>query len=93
MHYREYQHYIYFILCMYHKSLEWLVTMSDAHGRRGCLVNMLQDFSFKIIHMVGSKHPNVDTLSRNLVGMPKEDEGDDFLCSRKGRKMERDEMC
>jgi hypothetical protein len=54
---------------------------------------MLQDFSFKIIHRVGNKHPNVDTLSRNLVGMPKEDEGDDFLCSKKGRKMERDEMC
>jgi hypothetical protein len=41
-------------------------------------------------------------LSRNLVGMPKEDE--DFqaeildmkvmtFCSRKGRRMERDEMC
>jgi hypothetical protein len=48
--------------------------MSDAHGKMGYLVNMLQDFSFKIIHKVGGKHTNVDTLSRNLVGMPKEDE-------------------
>lgn len=93
MHYRQYLHHIYFILCMHHKPLEWLVTMSDAHGRKGCLVNMLQDFCFKIIHRVGGKHTNVDTLRRNLVGMPKEDEGDDFLCSKKGRKMERDEMC
>ncbi len=37
-------------------------------------MNMLQDFSFKIIHRVRGKHTNVDTLSRNLVGMPKEDE-------------------
>jgi len=37
-------------------------------------VNMLQDFCFKIIHKVGGKHTNVDTLSRNLVRMPKEDE-------------------
>lgn len=48
--------------------------MSNAHGRRGCLVNMFQDFFFKIIHRVGGKHTNVDTLSKNLVGMPKEDE-------------------
>ncbi len=37
-------------------------------------MNMLQDFCFKIIHRVGGKHTNVDTLRRNLVGMPKEDE-------------------
>jgi hypothetical protein len=59
----------------HHKPLEWLVTVLNAHGRRGCLVNMLQDFSFnKIIHTVEDKHANVDTLSRNLGGMPKEDE-------------------
>jgi len=58
---------------MHHKPLEWLVIMSDAHGKRGCLVNMLQDFYFNIIHMVGGKHTNVDILSGNLVRMLKED--------------------
>jgi hypothetical protein len=48
--------------------------MLNAHGRRGCLVNMLQKFCSEIIDRVGGKRTNVDILSRNLVGMPKEDE-------------------
>ncbi len=35
---------------------------------------MLQDFHFKIIHMVGDKHANVDALSRNPVGKYEVDE-------------------
>ncbi len=50
MHFRQYLHRNHFILCTDHKSLEWLATMSNAHGRRGRWVNMLQDFSFKIVH-------------------------------------------
>lgn len=74
MHYMQYLHHIHFILYMYHKPFEWFITRSNTHGRRGCLVNMLQDFSFKIIHKVGAKHTTVDTLSRNFVGILKEDE-------------------
>jgi hypothetical protein len=42
---------------------------------------MLQDFQFKIIHHAGSRHLNVDALSRNLVGFLEEDEdfGSDVL--------------
>jgi len=50
--------------------------VSDANGRRGRWVDMLQDFSFKIIHQPGFKHTNVDALSRNPVGPAAAD--DDF---------------
>ncbi len=63
-------------MCTDHKPFEWLVTMSDAHGRRGRWIDMLQDFSFKIIHRPGLRHTNVDALSRNLVGLATDD--DDF---------------
>jgi hypothetical protein len=35
---------------------------------------MLQDFDFKIMHRLKSKHMNVDALSRNLMGGFEEDE-------------------
>ncbi len=57
-----------------HKPLEWLATIFYAYGRRGRWINTLHDFSFKIIHHDGSKHTNVDALSRNLVDVAKEDE-------------------
>jgi hypothetical protein len=47
--------------------------MSNAHGRRGRWVNMLQDFSFKIVHWSGFRHTNVDALSRNPVGLATND--------------------
>ncbi len=65
-----------FILRTDHKPLEWLVTVSDAHGRRGRWVSMLQDFTFKIVHRPGFRHTNVDALSRNPVGSAVDD--DDF---------------
>jgi hypothetical protein len=43
-----------------HKPLEWLTTMSNANGRWGKSISMLQDFHFKIVHRLGSKHSNVD---------------------------------
>jgi len=61
---------------MDHKPLEWLATMSDAHGRRGRWIDMLQDFSFKIVHRPGMRHANADALSRNPVGQVVDD--DDF---------------
>ncbi len=51
--------------------------MSDAYGRRGRWIDMLQDFSFKIQHRLGVKHINVDALSRNPVGVA---DDDDFGC-------------
>ncbi len=76
MHFRQYLHRNHFILRTDHKPLEWLATVSDAHGRRGRWVDMLQDFSFKIIHQPGLRHTNVDALSRNPVGPAIDD--DDF---------------
>jgi hypothetical protein len=35
MHFRQYLHRTHFILRTDHKPLEWLATVSDAHGRRG----------------------------------------------------------
>jgi len=76
MHFRQYLQRNHFILQTNHKPLEWLVTVSDANGRRGRWVDMLQDFSFKIIHRPRLKHTNVDALSRNPVGLAADD--DDF---------------
>jgi hypothetical protein len=41
MHFRQYLHQKHFILRTDHKPLEWLATVSDAHGRRGRWVGML----------------------------------------------------
>jgi len=76
MHFRQYLHMKHFILRTDHKPLEWLATVSDAHGRRGRWVGMLQDFSFKIVHRPGLRHTNVDALSRNPIGSVADD--DDF---------------
>jgi len=67
MHFRQYLHMKHFILRTDHKPLKWLVTLSDAHGRRGRWVGMLQDFNFKIVHQPGLRHTNVDALSRNQL--------------------------
>jgi hypothetical protein len=76
MHFRQYLHRTHFILRTDNKPLEWLAAVSDANGRRGRWIDMLQDFSFKILHRPGMKHTNVDALSRNPVGEAKDD--DDF---------------
>jgi hypothetical protein len=65
-----------FTLKIDHKPLEWLATMSDAHGRRGRWIDLLQDSSFKILHRSRLKDTNVGALSRNLVGQAMD--GDDF---------------
>jgi hypothetical protein len=76
MHFRQYLHRTHFILRTDHKPLEWLATVFDANGRRGRWIDLLQDFSFKILHRPGMKHTNVDALSRNPVGEAQDD--DDF---------------
>jgi hypothetical protein len=78
MHFRQYLHRTHFVLRTDHKPLEWLATVSDAYGRRGRWINMLQDFSFKIQHRPSMKHTNVDALSQNPVGATAND--DDFGC-------------
>jgi len=50
------------------------MTVSNAYGRKGRWIVMLQDFQFKIIHQAGSKHLNVNVLSQNPVGSLEEDE-------------------
>jgi len=63
LHFRQYLHRTHFTLRTDHKPLEWLAIVSDAHGRRGRWIDMLQDFSFKIVHRPGMKHTNADALS------------------------------
>jgi hypothetical protein len=41
MHFRQYLHMKHFILRTDHKPLEWLATVSNAHGKRGKWVGML----------------------------------------------------
>jgi hypothetical protein len=74
LHFRQYLHRTHFTLRTDHKPLEWLVTVSDAHGRRGRWIDLLQDYSFKIVHRPGVRHANADALSRNLVGRAMDDE-------------------
>jgi hypothetical protein len=76
MHFRQYLYRSQFVVRTDHKPLEWLATVSDAHGRRGRWIDLLQDFNFRIVHRPGVRHTNVDALSRNPVGMAVED--DDF---------------
>jgi hypothetical protein len=57
-----------------HKPLEWLATVSDAHGRKGRWIDLLQDYSFKIVHRPGMRHVNADALSQNPVGKAMDDE-------------------
>jgi len=76
MHFRQYLYHNHFTLRINHKPLKWLVKVSDKYGRRGRWINMLQDFSFDIIHHVGSKHGNAYALNRNPIGNV--DENKDF---------------
>jgi hypothetical protein len=41
MHFRQYLHRNHFTLKTNHKPLEWLATMSNAHGRKGRWIDML----------------------------------------------------
>jgi len=74
LHFRQYLHRTHFTLRTDHKPLEWLATVSDAHGRRGKWIDMLQDFSFKIVHRLSMRHANADALSRNPVGQAADDD-------------------
>jgi len=76
MHFKQYLHRTHFVLRTDHKPLEWLATVSNANGRRGRWIDMLQDFSLKILHRPGMSHGNADALSRNPVGQATDD--DDF---------------
>jgi len=74
MHFRQYLHRTRFTLRTDHKPLEWLAMVSDASGRKGRWIHLLQDFDFKIVHRPGLRHTNVDALSRNPVGKASEDD-------------------
>jgi len=74
LHFRQYLHRTHFTLRTDHKPLEWLATVSDAHGRRGRWIDLLQDYNFKIVHRPGMRHANADALNRNPVGKAMDDE-------------------
>ncbi len=63
MHFCQFTHRNHFTLRMNHKPLEWLAIVFNAYGWRGCWIDMLQDFNFKILHQPKSKHSNVDTIN------------------------------
>jgi hypothetical protein len=44
MYFMQYLYQTLFLLRTNHKPLEWLATISDAYGRQGCWITMLQDF-------------------------------------------------
>jgi len=67
IHFKQYSYCNHCTFQIDHKLLKWLAMVFDAYRRRGMWINTLQDFSFKIIHRVRSKHTNVDALSRNLM--------------------------
>jgi hypothetical protein len=68
IHFQRFLHKNNFTLRIDHKPLEWLATVLDAYGWKGCWINMLQDFNFKILHRLESKHSNVDALNWNPMG-------------------------
>ncbi len=74
LHFKQYLHRTHFTLRTDRKPLEWLATVSDAYGRRGRWIDLLQDYSFKIVHRPGARHANADALSRNPVGRALDDE-------------------
>ncbi len=74
LHFRQYLHRTHFTLRTDHKPLEWLATVSDANGRRGRWIDLLQDYNFKIVHRPGVRHANADALSRNPIGRAVDDE-------------------
>lgn len=67
MHFKQYLHINHFTLRIDHKPLEWLATMSNAYGKQGMWIDMLQDFDFKIIHKVKPKHGDADVFSHNPI--------------------------
>jgi hypothetical protein len=48
--------------------------VSNANKRRGRWISMLQDFHFRIVHWLGSKHSNFDALNKNLMFVYKDNE-------------------
>ncbi len=74
LYFQQYLYRNHFVFKTYHKPLEWLVVVSNAYGRRGRWIDTTQDFSFKILHQVGSRHTNVDALRQNPIDVAKEDE-------------------
>jgi hypothetical protein len=68
MHLKKYLHRNHFTLKTNHKPLEWLATVSDAHGKKGRWINILWDFNFKILNRPRLKHTNVDVLKQKPSG-------------------------
>ncbi len=50
MHFRQYLHRTRFTIRIDHKPFKWLAMVSDASGKRGRWIHLLQDFDFKIVH-------------------------------------------
>ncbi len=56
-----------------------MATVSNTYGKRGIFINMLQDFSFKILHRVGFKHINVDALNQNPMDIIEDEDSRDEI--------------
>ncbi len=74
MHFQQYFHQAFFLQRIDHKPLEWLAIVFDTYGCRGRWISIRQDFHFKIVNRVNSKHANVDGLSINPMDRYEADE-------------------
>lgn len=67
---RKFRPYLYgtkFTIVTDHSSLKWLMNMREATGKLARWSIYLQNYDFEIIHRQGSKHTNVDLLSRPSI--------------------------
>jgi hypothetical protein len=62
--FRPYLHGSKFKVVTDHSALKWLMTIKDPTGKLARWAIYLQNYDFEIVHRQGSKHLNVDFLSR-----------------------------
>jgi hypothetical protein len=67
MFFHHYLHGSKFIIITDHVALKWLMEVREQCRQLAHWVLKLQPYKFKIVHHVGSKHVNTDTMTRPLV--------------------------
>ena len=64
---KTWRHYLYgnqFVVTTYHQSLKYFFDQPDLVGRKGCCVELMQDFDFFIQYRKGSMNTVANALSR-----------------------------
>ena len=57
-----------FLLRTDHSALQWLRRTPEPIGQQARWLEMIEEFDFEICHRPGTKHDNVDTMSRGPTG-------------------------